>query len=38
VLTSEQSLLSAKLNLINDQLQQNKAIIELYRALGGGWN
>ncbi len=38
VLTSEQSLLSAKLGLVNDQLQQYKSIIELYRALGGGWN
>lgn len=38
VLTSEQSLLSAKLSGINDYLQQYKAVIELYRALGGGWN
>lgn len=36
VLTSEQSLLAAKLNAVNDQLQQYKSIIELYRALGGG--
>lgn len=38
VLTSEQSLLSAKLSSVNDYLQQYKAVIELYRALGGGWN
>jgi multidrug efflux system outer membrane protein len=37
VLTSEQSLLSAQLAGINDLLQQNRATIELYRALGGGW-
>lgn len=37
VLTSEQSLLQAKLNLVSDQLQQTRAIVELYRALGGGW-
>jgi multidrug efflux system outer membrane protein len=37
VLTSEQSLLSAKLNGVNDKLQQLQAIVELYRSLGGGW-
>lgn len=37
VLTSEQTLLTAKLSAINDSLQQYKAMIELYRALGGGW-
>lgn len=37
VLTSEQSLLSAQLAGVSDVLQQNTAIIELYRALGGGW-
>lgn len=37
VLTSEQSLLTAKLSGVSDLLQQNTAIIELYRALGGGW-
>ena len=37
VLTSEQSLLAAKLNAVNDRLQQLQAIVNLYRALGGGW-
>jgi multidrug efflux system outer membrane protein len=37
VLTSEQSLLSAQLSSINDRLQQLQAIVNLYRALGGGW-
>lgn len=37
VLTSEQSLLAAKLNGVNDKLQQLQAIVNLYRALGGGW-
>lgn len=37
VLTSEQSLLAARLNGVNDHLQQLQAIVNLYRALGGGW-
>ncbi len=37
VLTSEQSLLGAQLNAVNDRLQQLQAIVNLYRALGGGW-
>jgi multidrug efflux system outer membrane protein len=37
VLTSEQSLLAAQLNSVNDQLQQYQTIVNLYRALGGGW-
>ena len=37
VLTSEQSLLSAQLNSINDRLQKLQAVVNLYRALGGGW-
>ncbi|WP_334124352.1 TolC family protein [Empedobacter brevis] len=37
VLTAEQNLLSAKLNSISDQLQKFSALVELYRALGGGW-
>lgn len=37
VLTSEQSLLVAQLNGVNDRLQQLQAIVNLYRALGGGW-
>ncbi len=38
VLTSEQSLLGAKLALVSDELQQYQAVINLYRALGGGWS
>lgn len=37
VLTAEQNLLSARLNSVTDRLQQLQAVIELYRALGGGW-
>ena len=37
VLTSEQSLLTAQLNGVGDQLQQLQAVVNLYRALGGGW-
>ncbi|HEY4196164.1 MAG TPA: efflux transporter outer membrane subunit [Mucilaginibacter sp.] len=37
VLTSEQSLLSAQLDSVNDRLQQLQAIVDLYKALGGGW-
>jgi outer membrane protein, multidrug efflux system len=37
VLTSEQSLLAAQLNGINDKLQQLTAVVSLYRSLGGGW-
>ena len=37
VLTSEQSLLAAQLSGVNDQLQQLQAVVNLYRALGGGW-
>ncbi len=37
VLTSEQSLLGAQLSGVNDKLQQLQAIVNLYRALGGGW-
>ncbi len=37
VLTSEQSLLAAQLNGINDRLQKLQSIVNLYRALGGGW-
>ncbi|MDR1877710.1 MAG: TolC family protein [Flavobacteriaceae bacterium] len=38
VLTAEQSLLNAKLNQVNDKLQQLQAAINLYKALGGGVN
>ncbi|MBS7563201.1 efflux transporter outer membrane subunit [Mucilaginibacter sp. Bleaf8] len=37
VLTSEQSLLSAKLSSVNDRLQELQAVVNLYRSLGGGW-
>ncbi|PST84937.1 hypothetical protein C7T94_02105 [Pedobacter yulinensis] len=37
VLTSEQALLSAQLAGVNDQLQKLQAVVNLYRALGGGW-
>lgn len=37
VLTSEQALLAAQLNGVGDKLQQLQAIVNLYRALGGGW-
>ena len=38
VLTSEQSLLAAQLSGVNDKLQQLQAVVNLYRALGGGVN
>ncbi|MBS7229586.1 efflux transporter outer membrane subunit [Flavobacterium psychroterrae] len=37
VLTSEQNLLAAQLSSINDNLQKLQAVVDLYRALGGGW-
>ncbi|MFC3561790.1 efflux transporter outer membrane subunit [Pedobacter jamesrossensis] len=37
VLTSEQSLLAAQLSGINDKLQKLQSVVNLYRALGGGW-
>ena len=37
VLTAQQSLLSAQLSGVNDQLQQRQAVTDLYHALGGGW-
>ncbi len=37
VLTSQQALLQAQLNGVNDQLQQRQAVTDLYHALGGGW-
>ncbi|WP_367866409.1 efflux transporter outer membrane subunit [Pedobacter sp. WC2423] len=38
VLTAEQHLLTAELKGINDQSQKLHAVVNLYRALGGGWN
>lgn len=37
VLTSEQNLLAAQLNGIDDELQQLQAVVTLYASLGGGW-
>ena len=37
VLTSEQSLLAAQLSGVSDHLQKLQAVVNLYRALGGGW-
>lgn len=37
VLTSQQNLLAAQLSGINDNLQKLQALVNLYRALGGGW-
>jgi len=37
VLTCEQSLLSAQLSSVSDQLQKLQAVVDLYKALGGGW-
>ena len=37
VLTSEQSLLAAQLSGVSDRLQKLQSVVELYRALGGGW-
>jgi len=37
VLTSEQSLLAAQLSSTNDRLQKLQSIVNLYKALGGGW-
>jgi len=37
VLTSEQNLLAAQLSGVNDRLQELQAVVNLYRALGGGW-
>ena len=37
VLTAKDNALNSQLNLIDNKYQQFAAIIELYRALGGGW-
>lgn len=37
VLTARANALSAELNLINAKYEQLNAIVDLYRALGGGW-
>lgn len=38
VLAAEQNLLNAQLRGIEDQRQKLHAVVNLYRALGGGWN
>ncbi|KDN53905.1 efflux transporter outer membrane subunit [Flavobacterium seoulense] len=37
VLTAKDAALNAELNLVDNKFQQYKAIIQLYKALGGGW-
>lgn len=37
LLTARQSALSAELNLIDSKLQQLLSVVNLYEALGGGW-
>jgi len=37
LLTARQSALSAELNLIDTKLQQLLSVVDLYEALGGGW-
>ena len=37
VLTAETNLLSAQLSNVGDKLQQLQAVVNLYQALGGGW-
>ena len=37
VLTARQNALNSELNLVDSQYSRLSAIVELYRALGGGW-
>lgn len=37
VLTSQNNLLSAQLDVVSDKQQELQAVIQLYLALGGGW-
>lgn len=37
LLTAQQSLLSARISQIGDQLAQLQNVVNLYQALGGGW-
>src|ERR1700752_1314045 len=37
VLTSERSYFSAELNLVQAQLNERLALVQLYQSLGGGW-
>jgi len=36
-LTSEQNLLQAQLQSVDDRVQQLQAVVTLYASLGGGW-
>lgn len=37
VLTNDSTLFSAQLNLINAQQSEAVSLVQLYQALGGGW-
>jgi len=37
VLTNETNYFSAELNLVQAQLNERLALVQLYQALGGGW-
>ncbi len=37
MLTSETNYFSAELNLVQAQLNERLALVQLYQALGGGW-
>jgi len=37
VLTAKDAALNAQLSLVDNKFQQYKAVVQLYRALGGGW-
>ena len=37
VLTSETNYFSAELNLVDAQLNERLALVQLYQSLGGGW-
>ena len=37
VLTNDTNYFSAELNLVNAQLNERLALVQLYQALGGGW-
>lgn len=38
LLAARQNALNAELNVIENKLQQLQSVVDLYRALGGGWN
>jgi len=38
VLLTQRDVLEAKVELINTKMQQMNAVVNVYRALGGGWN